>query len=293
METGKTDRRVQYTKRALTSALIDLMRENHISKISVKALCAAADVNRSTFYAHFRNQYDLLAYIEAEALEDLKARLLADGEPRTRNVEKILEYAKENADVFLMLLDESEGGFQRQIMELAHLVDLQMSDQDAAVDADDLEYMYLFAVSGALGMLSHWLKKGTPQSVDDLPHHAAINYLQAGRVLSWQLMDSEGASHTFTPRSSLNMDDLQAICDAALAGHGIAWLPCWMVSKEIHQGKLVPLLKQAPDVRFDVHAVWQQTPHLPLRVRIAVDTLASRLPSIMSLDRPAPTKKPR
>jgi DNA-binding transcriptional LysR family regulator len=27
------------------------------------------------------------------------------------------------------------------------------------------------------------LKKGTPQSVDDLPHHAAINYLQAGRVL--------------------------------------------------------------------------------------------------------------
>ena len=137
------------------------------------------------------------------------------------------------------------------------------------------------------------LKKGTPQSVDDLLHHAAINYLQAGRVLSWQLMDSEGASHTFTPRSSLNMDDLQAICDAALAGHGIAWLPCWMVSKEIHQGKLVPLLKQAPDVRFDVHAVWQQTPHLPLRVRIAVDTLASRLPSIMSLDRPAPTKKPR
>ena len=137
------------------------------------------------------------------------------------------------------------------------------------------------------------LKKGTPQSVDDLLHHAAINYLQAGRVLSWQLMDSEGASHTFTPRSSLNMDDLQAICDAALAGHGIAWLPCWMVSKEIHQGKLVPLLKQAPDVRFDVHAVWQQTPHLPLRVRIAVDALASRLPSVMSLDRPAPTKKPR
>ena len=26
-----------------------------------------------------------------------------------------------------------------------------MSDQDAAVDADDLEYMYLFAVSGRVG----------------------------------------------------------------------------------------------------------------------------------------------
>jgi DNA-binding transcriptional LysR family regulator len=137
------------------------------------------------------------------------------------------------------------------------------------------------------------LKKGQPQSVNDLSQHTAINYLSAGRVLSWQLMDNEGTSHTFTPRSSLNMDDLQAICDAALAGHGIAWLPCWMVVKDIHQGKLVPLLKQAPDVHFNVHAVWQQTPHLPLRVRIAIDTLASRLPSVMSLDMPAPTKKPR
>ncbi|MGS2870911.1 LysR substrate-binding domain-containing protein [Enterobacter huaxiensis] len=137
------------------------------------------------------------------------------------------------------------------------------------------------------------LKKGQPQSVDDLSQHTAINYLRAGRVLPWQLMDSEGTSRTFTPRSSLNMDDLQAICDAALTGHGIAWLPCWMAVKDIHQGKLVPLMKQAPDVHFDVHAVWQQTPHLPLRVRMAIDTLASRLPSVMSLDMPAATKKPR
>ena len=164
METSKTDRRVQYTKRALTVALIELMHENHISKISVKALCEAADVNRSTFYAHFRNPYDLLAHIEAEALHDLKARLLADNEPRTRNVVKILEYAKENAEVFIMLLDESDGSFQQQIMELAHLVDIQLSNQHEAVNANDREYMYLFAVSGALGMLSHWLKKGTPQS---------------------------------------------------------------------------------------------------------------------------------
>lgn len=66
----------------------------------------------------------------------------------------------------------------------------------------------------------------------------------------------------FIPRSSLNMDDLQAICDAALAGHGLAWRYPAGWSLEIQQGDLDPLLKQAPDVRFDVHAVWQQTPHL-------------------------------
>ncbi|WP_288788820.1 LysR family transcriptional regulator [uncultured Enterobacter sp.] len=137
------------------------------------------------------------------------------------------------------------------------------------------------------------LKNGQPQAVDDLRQHTAINYTRAGRVLPWQLMDYDGTSRTFIPRSSLNMDDLQAICDAALAGHGLAWLPCWMVIKEIQQGNLVPLLNQAPDVCFDVHAVWQQTPHLPLRVRIAIDKLASRLPAMMSLDLPASIKKPR
>ena len=136
-------------------------------------------------------------------------------------------------------------------------------------------------------------KNGQPQSVDDLRQHTAINYTRAGRVLPWQLMDYDGTSRTFIPRSSLNMDDLQAICDAALAGHGLAWLPCWMVIKEIQQGDLVPLLKQAPDVRFDVHAVWQQTPHLPLRVRIAIDMLVKRLPAVMSLEFPASIKKPR
>ncbi|EPT8581339.1 LysR family transcriptional regulator [Enterobacter hormaechei] len=137
------------------------------------------------------------------------------------------------------------------------------------------------------------IKNGQPQSVDDLRQYTAINYTRAGRVLPWQLMDYDCTSRTFIPRSSLNMDDLQAICDAALAGHGIAWLPCWMVIKEIHQGNLVPLFKQAPDVRFDVHAVWQQTPHLPLRVRIAIDMLVKRLPAVMSLEFPASIKKPR
>ena len=123
MAAEKVDRRVRYTKRALTQALVQLVQERPVSKISVKELCERADVNRSTFYAHFRNPHDLLQSIENDALADLKAHLLADDKPRTASVVKVLEYAQDNAEVFLMLLEESDGGFQRQIMELAHLVD--------------------------------------------------------------------------------------------------------------------------------------------------------------------------
>ena len=116
MAAEKVDRRVRYTKRALTQALVRLVQERPVSKISVKELCERADVNRSTFYAHFRNPHDLLQSIENDALADQKAHLLADDKPRTASVVKVLEYAQDNAEVFLMLLEESDGGFQRQIM---------------------------------------------------------------------------------------------------------------------------------------------------------------------------------
>ena len=46
------------------------------------------------------------------------------------------------------------------------------------------------------------IKNGQPQSVDDLRQYTAINYTRAGRVLPWQLMDYDGTSRTFIPRSS-------------------------------------------------------------------------------------------
>ncbi|MDX6019152.1 LysR family transcriptional regulator [Scandinavium sp. V105_16] len=127
-------------------------------------------------------------------------------------------------------------------------------------------------------------KNGVPLNVSALNAHTSINYLQAGKVLPWQLADDEGDGHIFIPKSQINMDDLQAIADAALAGHGIAWLPCWMVRRDVKEDKLIPLLQQARDVRFDVQAVWSQTRHLPLKVRLAVDRLVARLPDVMSID---------
>ena len=55
----KSDRRVQYTRRALQESLVSLMREKPLQKISVKEICARADINRSTFYVHFGSPEDV------------------------------------------------------------------------------------------------------------------------------------------------------------------------------------------------------------------------------------------
>ena len=49
----KDNRRSQYTRTALRRALLGLMLEKPVNRITVKELCAAADINRGTLYAHY------------------------------------------------------------------------------------------------------------------------------------------------------------------------------------------------------------------------------------------------
>jgi hypothetical protein len=61
-------------------------------------------------------------------------------------------------------------------------------------------------------------------------------------------------------------------------GHGLAWLPCWLMRDDVASGRPVTVLGAVPAHAFDSHALRPRTPHLPLRVRLAVDAPASALP---------------
>lgn len=51
------------TKRALAEALKELMEEKSFSKISVADICGRCDMNRKSFYYHFKDKYDLVNWI--------------------------------------------------------------------------------------------------------------------------------------------------------------------------------------------------------------------------------------
>lgn len=51
------------TKRALACALKELMTEMPFSKISVSNICERCDMNRKSFYYHFKDKYDLVNWI--------------------------------------------------------------------------------------------------------------------------------------------------------------------------------------------------------------------------------------
>ncbi|MFA6730930.1 MAG: TetR/AcrR family transcriptional regulator C-terminal domain-containing protein [Eubacteriales bacterium] len=163
----KTDQRVRLTRNLLKNALVKLMQEQHISKISIRAICEVADINRSTFYVHYSDQYDLLNKIEQEVISNLNIYLSKQKLDETHPISvqvltRILDYMKENTELFKALLSENcDFAFQKDLMELAQVISAQ---QNQSLNERTQEYIKLFFLSGAISMLQKWLHDGANES---------------------------------------------------------------------------------------------------------------------------------
>ena len=162
----KTDQRVRLTQSLLKNALVQLMQQRHISKISIRALCDSAGINRSTFYSHYTDQYDLLDKVQQEALDNVNKYLSKQDldEQHTISVQvltKVLDYVKDNIELFKALLSENcDFTFQKDLVELAQVISTQ---QNQSLDEKTQEYLKTYCLSGTISMLQKWLHDGTAE----------------------------------------------------------------------------------------------------------------------------------
>jgi len=128
---------------------------------------------------------------------------------------------------------------------------------------------------------SYLSQHGMPTRADDLHGHVGIVYSRAGQAVPWRVRD--GKSEIVEPRidARVRFDDLQAIADAAVAGIGLAWLPCWLMSKHVQTGELTLVMDSQRVLANDIHAVWPRTRYLPSKTRVAIDALAAEIPAML------------
>lgn len=167
----KLDRRVRMTQKMLRESLVRLMQTKPISRITVKELCAQADVNRGTFYAHYASQYDLLRQLEREVISDVQDYMntigygLRPGEP-LEVVESVVDYIRKNADTFRVLLCMENGGrLLEQIQAVVEERFVQPGSDKAALLGS---YRYTFITCGVIGLLRRWLESGMSLSAADM-----------------------------------------------------------------------------------------------------------------------------
>ncbi|GAA0959983.1 TetR/AcrR family transcriptional regulator [Actinocorallia libanotica] len=68
-----SDRRVHRSRTALETALLDLIREHDLARITILDITRRAGVNRSTFYEHYGSVGDLAAHACAAMFDELIA----------------------------------------------------------------------------------------------------------------------------------------------------------------------------------------------------------------------------
>ncbi|MBO4899378.1 MAG: TetR/AcrR family transcriptional regulator [Lachnospiraceae bacterium] len=67
----KTDLRVKKTKRAIYNALVELLKKKNLENITVLELTEAAEINKSTFYLHYSDIFDLYQEALASHIKDV------------------------------------------------------------------------------------------------------------------------------------------------------------------------------------------------------------------------------
>lgn len=65
------DLRITKTKKAIINAFIALRSKKSLEKITIKELCELAMINKSTFYSHYSDIYELSDSLETEVVQSV------------------------------------------------------------------------------------------------------------------------------------------------------------------------------------------------------------------------------
>jgi AcrR family transcriptional regulator len=178
------NQREKLTKLLLKQSLIRLLNEKNISQISVKELCTAAGINRSTFYLHYANAYELLDNVEREIMDNTREYLgkIESGDNITY-ITAFLDYIKKNNDLFALMLFKShdQPSFaQRLTNEVLMNIDRYVH---ITVPESMKRYTYAYLVNGSLAIIQEWIRdeftmssKVLAQLIFTLANHCLIPF---------------------------------------------------------------------------------------------------------------------
>ena len=196
----ETDSRTKLTQSLIRQAFTGLLQQKHIQRITVKELCQKAGINRSTFYAHYMDIYDLLQKLEEDMVEDFQRALkpllagVPDPGPGTGMEEPslleiitgIYQCLRDNVDICTVTLGEyGDKAFAVRLLSLGWESCLAAySNHLWGASPRQLEYFYAFVSNGHIGLLQKWLEEGMTTSVEEMAQMAQ-NIMLHGMDFLW------------------------------------------------------------------------------------------------------------
>ncbi len=165
----RKDYRARLTKMLIRDKFLQLLKEKPINKITVSEICVKAEINRATFYAHYKNVYDLLESIEGELTNGFEEAL----QNKTCHIEEyimtLLQVIKDNSELCSVLITDKNSGFVQKIMDMGreYYISGWMGTRIHASD-EEVEFVYDFLSHGSVGVICEWLENGMNLSLEEL-----------------------------------------------------------------------------------------------------------------------------
>jgi len=122
---------------------------------------------------------------------------------------------------------------------------------------------------------SYLAAHGTPQHPDDLRKHACLAYGHLATGNQWKLTGADG-DHWIAIPWMLCTNNAEVLRDAAVRGRGIALLPTFIAGADLQEGTLRSILTEFHAPEIALYAIYPQTRHLSVKVRVFIDFLVER-----------------
>lgn len=170
----KVDRRVIKTRRQLKKGLAALMKEKSVNQITVKELIEEVDINRSTFYLHFKDIQDLLREIEENMEAQIKRAIeehpiVSGNENAFYFIEDMFRVLDEEREISKALIGPNgDMGFIHRIERIIKENSRGTLEKMFPGKKEDLKYFYAFCLSGCLGLVKVWLNEGEEKSPEEM-----------------------------------------------------------------------------------------------------------------------------
>ncbi len=167
----KTDARVRYTKMRIREAFFACLREKPVSRITVKELCDTAEINRATFYTHYKDPFDLLEKLEEETLEELRlmvsCRDLRGEDGLLLTI--LLGMQSEKSETRLLASRNGDPSFGARISALFYETYLpRMEEQLPNRTEAERHAIYRFIAGGCANLLTDWVNRGMREKPEKL-----------------------------------------------------------------------------------------------------------------------------
>lgn len=171
----KLDLRVRMTRMIIRETLLELLKTKELSDITVTDICTRGGINRSTFYNHYSDVYDLVEKLEEERLSELQSKIqeVMDSE-KDYNIYNILKVTvreiRDNIKLYnLFWHGEDNKNFRQKMVDICYRdYMIEVEKQFPFLTDAEHKWIFNFMAAGSNEALKVWINNGMKEDPDEL-----------------------------------------------------------------------------------------------------------------------------